>query len=70
MFKRLKQTALVLAVFFGAMIIAGVLVDAVLPRHWQPVQAIVQTVNIASVRKGTPGWAIQADARYEFDGRV
>ena len=70
MFKRLKQTALVLAVFLGAMIIVGVLVDAVLPTHWQPVQASVQSANIASVRKGTPGWAIQADASYEFDGRV
>jgi hypothetical protein len=70
MFKRLKQMALVLAVFVGAMIIVGVLVDAVLPRHWQPVQASVQSANIASIRMGTPEWAIQADARYEFHGRV
>ena len=70
MFRRLKQIGLVVVVLLGSMIAMGVIVSAIFPSDWQPVQATVQSTHIESVRNGVPEWAVRADLAYEVSGET
>lgn len=52
------------------MLLVGLAVHVAYPNDWRPVEAIVKSARIESVRVGTLQWVLRADASYGVDGRT
>ena len=55
-------------VALGSMLAVGLVVNALYPSAWRPIEATVAASRIESVRYGNLQWALMVDAAYEVAG--